>query len=223
MTTEETPNPGRYAGTSRPEHWDTLYQEQNTFWDLGGPAPAFVDLLDGPDAPPPGRLIVLGSGRGHDALLFAAHGFDVLGVDFAPTAVALATEAAQAQGLEARARFAQDDIFALPVAFREGFDYVLEHTCLSALDPRLAEEYAALVTRLLRPGGQYLALFFAHGRPGGPPYTTSEPEIRRLFAARLEILRLEPPARSAPERAGQELFAVMRKSGADGPTPGAGR
>jgi dephospho-CoA kinase len=205
------PNRGRYAGAESPDHWEALYQRADTGWDLGGPAPAFVDLLAGPDAPPPGRLIVPGSGRGHDALLFAERGFDVVGVDFAPSAVAQATAAAAARGLTDRARFIQRDIFALPPEFRGAFDYALEHTCLSALDPRLAPEYAALITRLLRPGGMYIALFFTHGRPGGPPYTTSEAAVRALFAGRLTIERLEPPRRSAPQRSGAELFALMRK------------
>src|SRR5690349_5155519 len=210
-TMTDEPNPGRYAGTDRPEHWEELYQQGNTGWDLGGPAPAFVDLLAGPDAPPPGRMLVLGSGRGHDALLFAAHGFDVHGIDFAPSAVAEATAAAEARGLSERARFEQRDMFALPPSYREAFDYVLEHTCFAAIDPRLNEEYAALVPRLLRPGGLYLAIFFAHGRPGGPPYATTIEAVRRQFAPRLEILRLETAQHSVPARMGRELFAVMRK------------
>ncbi|HMA37549.1 MAG TPA: methyltransferase domain-containing protein, partial [Chloroflexia bacterium] len=204
----DQPPAGRYAGTEHPEHWETLYQQQDTRWDIGEPAPAFVDLLAGPDAPPPGRMIALGSGRGHDAILFATHGFSVLGIDVAPSAVAFAQGFAWGRGLADRATFAQRDIFALPPDYRAAFDYVLEHTCLSALDPRLGEEYAALVTRLLRPGGTYLALFFTHGRPGGPPYATSEAEIRRLFAPRLTIQHLAPPARSFPRRVGEELLAI---------------
>ena len=194
----DQPNPGRYAGTDRPERWEELYQQGNTGWDLGSPAPAFVDLLAGPDAPSPGRMLALGSGRGHDALLFAAHGFDVRGIDFAPSAVADATAAAEARGLSERAHFEQRDMFALPPSFREAFDYVLEHTCFAAIDPRLNEEYAALVPRLLRPGGLYLAIFFAHGRAGGPPYATTIDAVRRQFASRLEILRLETAAAFGP-------------------------
>src|SRR5438046_8355077 len=109
MTCQSYPEPD--AGPEQPAHWETHYRRQTLGWDIGGPAPAFVALLAGPDAPPPGRLIALGSGRGHDALLFAAHGFDVLGVDFAPTAVALATAAAAERGLADRARFEERNIF----------------------------------------------------------------------------------------------------------------
>jgi SAM-dependent methyltransferase len=163
-------------------------------------------------------MLVLGSGRGHDALLFAAHGFDVHGIDFAPSAVAAATAAAEARGLSECARFEQRDMFALPLSYREAFDYVLEHTCFAAIDPRLNEEYAALIPRLLRPGGLFLALFFAHRRPGGPPYATTIEAVRRQFAPRLEILRLETAQHSVPARMGRELFAVMRK--APGPVDG---
>ncbi len=202
----------RYSGTHAPAHWDALYRQGDTGWDLGEAAPPFVDLLAGPDAPPAGRLIALGSGRGHDALLFAAHGFDVLGVDFAPAAIAEAIERAAAQGLTKRARFLQADIFALPPEYRAAFDVVLEHTCMCALDPRLLDEYAALVTRLLRPGGTYVALFYTHGRPGGPPYTTDAAEIRRLFAPRLEIIDLAPAVRSASGFVGKEWLGIMRKA-----------
>ncbi len=204
--------PPRYSGTHAPNHWDALYQQGDTGWDLGEAAPPFVDLLAGPAAPSPGRLIALGSGRGHDALLFAAHGFNVLGVDFAPSAVVTATETAAAQGLTDRVRFLQADIFALPPEYRGAFDVVLEHTCMCALNPRLLDEYAALVARLLRPGGTYVALFFTHGHPGGPPYTTDEAEIRRLFAPRLEIVHLAPALRSAPGFAGKEWLGLMRKA-----------
>jgi methyl halide transferase len=35
-------------------------------------------------------MAVLGCGRGYDALLFASHGFEVVGFDFAPMAIAQA-------------------------------------------------------------------------------------------------------------------------------------
>src|SRR4051812_20681600 len=78
-------------------------------WDAGGPALAAVDLLPPLDAPPPGRLILPGCGRGHDALLFAGAGFDVLGEDLAPLAVAEAGAAATQAGVPAR--FALADLF----------------------------------------------------------------------------------------------------------------
>jgi hypothetical protein len=191
-----------------PGYWDAHYARGDTGWDIGSPAPAFVDLLAGPDAPAPGRMIVPGCGRGHDALLFARAGFDVLGIDFAPRAVAAATAAAARAGVSAR--FAQADWFDLPPAWNGTFDYVLEHTFLSAFAPNRRPEYVAVVARLLRPMGRYIALFFTHGRPGGPPFAITGGEIETVFTPRFHIEYLAPPARSVPQRQGQELFALLR-------------
>jgi methyl halide transferase len=67
--------------------WNKRYQTGDAPWDLGFPTPPFVNLLSSPEAPKLGRIGVLGCGGGSDALLFAEAGFEVLGFDFAPTAI----------------------------------------------------------------------------------------------------------------------------------------
>src|SRR5688572_24240821 len=99
------------------EFWEQRYQEGRTGWDLGGPTPVFATLLESPNAAqlvPSGEILVVGCGKGHDVLLFARHGFDALGVDFAPSAVQLGARAARQAGLSDTARFEQADIFDLP-------------------------------------------------------------------------------------------------------------
>jgi SAM-dependent methyltransferase len=193
---------------NQPDFWEAAYQEGRYGWDLGQAAPPFFDLLAG-DAPPPGRLLVLGCGRGHDALLFARFGFTVTGVDFAPSAVAAATAAAREAGLAAD--FVEADLFTLGERWPGRFDYVLEHTCFCAIDPARRPDYVRVVHAVLRPGGELIALFYAHGRPGGPPYSTSEAEIRALFEPHFAISTLAPAANSVPHRQGQEMFGRCRR------------
>jgi methylase of polypeptide subunit release factors len=80
-----------------PAAWEQRYQDGTTRWDLGHPAPAFQALLESADAPNPGSALVLGAGRGHDAIFFAQQGFDVTAVDFAPSAIQALREQAQAK------------------------------------------------------------------------------------------------------------------------------
>jgi SAM-dependent methyltransferase len=188
--------------------WDALYKEGRDGWDLGEPAPSFVDLLVAPGAPAPGKLITLGCGRGYDAILFARHGFEVTAVDFAPTAIRDARRAAEQAGVSVD--FVQHDLFALDESYNGRFDYVLEHTCFAAINPRRRDEYVQLVRRLLKPSGLYIALFFSHGKPGGPPHSTDAEEVRRLFGPYFTIEKLGSPARSVERRQGQEIFALMR-------------
>lgn len=190
--------------------WEQRYQEGTTRWDLGQPAPPFVRLIEGPDAPQPGRVIFPGCGRGHDALFFAERGFEVVGVDFAPSAIAAATVAAQEKNL--RATFLQRNIFDLVPEYAHQFDYVVEHTCFCALDPDLRSRYVKLVQTLLKPTGEFIGIFFTHNRPGGPPYGISPAEIRDCFTPSLELKSLVPVQNSVPARQGEEhlgRFAVV--------------
>ena len=193
---------------NQPDFWEAAYQEGRAGWDLGGPAPAFEQLLGGAKRPTPGRAAVIGCGRGHDALRFARDGFTVVGFDFAPSAVTAARRAAATAGLSAE--FVQSDIFSLPTGYHEAFDYVIEHTCFCAIDPARRPDYVGVVQGLLRPGGELIGIFFAHGRPGGPPFTTDAADVRRLFAGLFTIETLGPAA-SIESRRGQELFGRFRR------------
>lgn len=193
---------------TNPEYWENHYQEGTTRWDLGQAAPPFVSLLNSPHAPPPGKVAVLGCGRGYDAVLFAQHGFEVIGFDFATSAIADATTLSQSV---ATATFLQRDIFDLAAEFPNHFDYVLEHTCFCAIDPSQRLAYVKLVRDILQPQGELIGLFWAHTRPGGPPFGTTLDQIGQLFAADFKILSLAQVTNSVPQRRGEEYLGRFRK------------
>ncbi len=186
--------------------WEQRYRDRQDHWDLGEPAPTFVRLLSSNLAPPRGTVIVPGCGRGYDALLFAKHGYQVCGFDFAADAITDATRLSLRSGESVT--FLQLDLFNLPTVFDGLFDVVVEHTCFCAIDPARRADYVQIVHRLLKPGGELIAVFFAHPRPGGPPYRTDRDEIEQLFSPYFQIQELGA-AFSIPKRAGEELFARL--------------
>jgi methyl halide transferase len=202
------PQPPSTPQILTPDFWEGRYQEGTARWDLGQPAPPFVRLLKNADAPKPGKIVVLGAGNGHDALLFAERGFEVTGFDFAPSAIAHATQAAQVRGLTAQ--FLQRDIFQLGQEFGDRFDYVLEHTCFCAIDPSQRAAYVDLVRSLLQPQGQLIALFWVHTRLGGPPYGTTYQEILERFTPGFELIFAEQPTDSIDSRKDEEYLVRFR-------------
>jgi methyl halide transferase len=196
-------------GSDDPRFWEELYRAGDSPWDLGEPAPSFVRFATGEEAPQPGDLIVLGCGRGHDAVFFAGLGYEVTAVDFAPSALEDARRLAERSGVQVD--FVQADMFALPQEFSGRFDSVVEHTCFAAIPPQRRPGYVEVVHGLLRPGGLYIAVLFAHGRTGGPPFTTDIDEVRTMFGPRFRIERLEVAQESVKARQGKELFALMRR------------
>jgi len=189
-----------------PAAWEQRYQEKRTGWDLGQPAPPFVDLLNQPTAPKPGTMAVLGSGYGYDAVLFAEHGFEVMGFDYAPSAIATANKMAQGK----KAQFRQQDIFELVPEFANSFQYVLEYTCFCAIQPNLRSQYVELVANLLQPKGELIALFWTHDRLGGPPFGSSPQELHQLFEQHFEILSFKLATNSIRSRENEEYLARLQ-------------
>lgn len=187
------------------DFWEARYQAGQTPWDLGEAAPPFVSALNHPalNTPAlsgkPGRMAVVGSGPGHDAALFARAGWAVTGLDLSAAAVAQA----MARYGEV-ARFVEADLFNLPTDLTAQFDVVLEHTCFCAILPEQRAEYVQAVARLLKPGGSLLGLFWAHNEPGGPPFGTSEAEIRGVFEPTFAVRSVEVPGNSVASRKGEE-------------------
>ena len=66
------------------DFWENIYKKDDIGWDLNGPTPTFEKIAL---KLKPGKVIILGCGRGHDAITFAELGFEVTAVDFAPSAV----------------------------------------------------------------------------------------------------------------------------------------
>ena len=192
--------------------WEEIYQNGRAGWDLGGPTPVFRRLLESGKFAP-GRMIVLGAGRGYDARMFARHGFKVTAVDFAAEAVRDMQSLADPQ---APVDVRQTDIFTLPPDLNHTFDYVLEYTCFCAIDPRRRPEYADLVTRLLKPTGSYVALVFPIWESGdGPPFSVSPDELIDLLTARGFVLqhRENAPADSVSPRRPFEALLIFQKRG----------
>jgi len=189
--------------------WEADYARHTDGWDLGGPTPIFKRLATSGQFKP-GRMIVLGAGRGYDAREFARHDFAVTAVDFALPAVQemyrLADPAAPVEIL-------QHDIFTLPETLNHSFDYVLEYTCFCAIDPKRRVEYADLVTRLLKPRGLYIDLAFPlDRRKGGPPFAVTEAEIFDLFQKRgFKLISRETPAESVSQRRNAEELFIFQK------------
>src|ERR687892_380916 len=194
-----------------PDKWDANYGQGTDGWDLGGPTPVFKRLLLSQQLIP-GRMIVLGAGRGYDAREFARHGFQVTAVDFSSQAV---QEMHRLASPDAPVEILQHDIFTLPDRLNNSFDYVLEYTCFCAIDPNRRAEYADLVTRLLKPDGIYIDLAFPlDGREGGPPFAVSAAEILDLFQARgFKLISREKPVDSiSSRRYAEELFLFQKEA-----------
>lgn len=199
----------RMSDVSTQAFWQSLYEKGRTGWDLGGPTPVFRRIVE-EGRFQPGRMVVLGAGRGYDARLFARHGFQVSAVDFAPAAI---RELRARNNSQTPVAIINADIFEISSVLYGVFDYVLEYTFYCAIDPSRRPEYATLVSQLLAPGGRFIGLAFPIGeREGGPPFAVDPDELIALLEANgLALEHRETPPDSVPGRRAREELLILRK------------
>jgi SAM-dependent methyltransferase len=194
--------------TTDANYWEQRYQDNNSPWNIGMAAPPFTGLLTSANAPTVGKTAILGCGSGHDALLFAKYGFETIGFDFAPSAIALAQNLSKT--MDITSQFLQRDIFELPQEFANKFDYVIEHTCFCAIHPSQRPDYVNTVSSILKPNGELIAIFFAHNRPDGPPFGATLEEIHDLFSPVFDTSDITSAHKSIASRQGEEYLARFR-------------
>ena len=160
--------------------FEDFYKNQTPPWVIGEPQPAVVALVEAGAIS--GRVLDVGCGAGEHTILLARSGYDVLGVDGAPTAVAQARRNAADQGVDARFEVAD----ALDLGGSPGYDTIVDSALFHIFDDGERAAYVRSLHAATRPGGvlHLLALSDA-GRGFGPQ--VAEATIRDAFGDGWEI------------------------------------
>ena len=156
--------------------WDASYHDGPAPWDLGRPQPAIVRLAsEGGFA---GAVLDAGCGTGENALHVASLGLQVLGVDVAETALAIARSKAGARGIEVE--FAAADAFELERLGRS-FETVLDCGLFHSFDRDERVGYVASLASVTQHGGTMHVLCFSDSGPEIGPHPVSQEELRDAF------------------------------------------
>lgn len=169
--------------------WDQAYRQSNPApWDIGRAQPAFAHLVE------QGRLdganvLDAGCGTGENALLLAARGARVTGVDLSATAVRAARQKAVARGVPAS--FEAGDILTMLLRIKE-FDTVIDSGLFHVFNDDDRARYVAVLRNVTASGGVCCLMCFSDRQPGdwGPRRVKRE-EIEAAFSDGWTIESLE--------------------------------
>ena len=189
--------------------WEDLYISGDVTWDLGGATPIFEEISKDIS---PGKICIIGCGKGHDAVMFAKKNFEVTAIDFAPSAISSLKK--RAKDAKVNIEAINSNIFNLSNDYYDQFDYVIEQTCFCAINPNMRNNYEELVSNLLVKGGLLIGLWFPLDKDiseGGPAWGTSTNEVKSLFSTRWEVEREEFSSLSVKPRKDREKLIVFRK------------
>ncbi len=196
-------------GVATIERWDRAYRGgARPGWDVGRPSSELVEAVD-KGVLKPCRALELGCGAGTNAVFLAGRGFDVTAIDIAPTALAIAEQRAQKEGVQVRWLLA--DVLSPPRL--EPFELIYDRGCYHGVRRQNAAGYVAALERLSKPGTRVLILAGNANEPpphSGPPRVKEE-EIRADFskAFAIDALRETRFDTSDPNRKGALAWVIL--------------
>lgn len=198
--------------------WEQHYLDDHTPWDKGEASPPLIDWLDANPGRILGRLLSPGCGLGYDlrAIATICPEAELIGLEISPTAIDRAREFPVIGG----ERYELGDLFDLPPDWIGAFDWIWEHTCFCAITPEMREDYVKAVASALKPGGQFLGVFYLnpyddeHAPGEGPPHGCSPEELEQRFVDEgpFEIVERYVPERTYQGREDRELVLRLRKA-----------
>jgi len=172
------------------DEWDNRYQDGDLPWDRPTPTEHLAWAVEAFDIAP-GKAVDIGCGTGTNVIWLAERGFEAVGVDISPRAVAQARAKSTAATVDCT--FEAVDILTDPVGGGP-FALAFDRGCFHSVEgPEGRGEFARIVADLLAPGGLWLSVI---GSADAPPRDTGPPqcsarEITAAVEGHFEILLLE--------------------------------
>ena len=190
-----------------PQWWNHIYENETPGWNLESPAETLKDMLPRLKLPK-SKILVLGCGDSHDAAFFASHGHLVTAVDISTHAI---ERSKKLYGHLDTLKWLEADLFNLPESFHGQFDLIFEYTCYCAINPHRRKELIKVWNQCLHDQGQLMATFFCMHKRQGPPFGSTEWEIREFLKKDFQFLFWGRWKKSIPRRQGRELFVLAKK------------
>ena len=162
--------------------WELYYLTGRTPWDIGEIPPELEELLSNGRLEPE-RAMDVGCGTGTHAIYMAGHCPEVVGVDFSRPAIRRARRKAAAAGVSVE--FIAADILTLGTPdgpdIGDGFDFVLDVSCMHTFKEKDRAWYGAMARRVVRPGGWYLLYAWAPREQDGRTVGLAPEETKAIM------------------------------------------
>ncbi|MFD0360159.1 class I SAM-dependent methyltransferase [Nocardia sp. GCM10030253] len=169
------------------DFWNSVYDSGSAPWVIGEPQPAIVDLVA--QGWVRGAVLDVGCGAGEHTIHLAGLGYDVLGVDLSPSAIAYARASAEEHGVSARFEVAD----ALDLGPDPLYDTIIDSALFHvfAHDNGDPTDYVRSLRRVCKPGGLVHVLALSDVEPGFGP-RIGRASISEAFGAGWVLEELQP-------------------------------
>lgn len=190
-------------------------------WNIEHPPEILIQLVETNEIKPC-KIIDLGCGAGNYIIYLATKGFDSTGLDISESAIDIANKSALSKGV--KCNFIIGDVIDYNFETSGLFDCAYDWELLHHVFPEDREKYVSNVSKLLKPGGQYMSVCFSEDSPqfGGKGkyrktpintelYFSSEAEMNELFKIEFDIEELKTVVIKGKFGVHKAIYAFMKK------------
>lgn len=185
-------------------YWDERYQTGRTPWDTGIVPPEVVSLVESGQLTP-GWALDLGCGTGLSSRYLVQHGFRVIGIDLAPTALKRARAAGEAES--PRPHFLLATVTDLPVA-SESVTFALDVGCLHSIPVNVRALHVRSLARCLAPGAVYLLYAIGSQVPPHASRPGFDPPELEMFSSDFRLIETEVGAYRGQQSAWYRMVRI---------------
>ncbi len=141
------------------EKFEDIYSKPNNApWTYSQIPKELTDLIKSEVISPPGKILEIGCGEGHQAIFLAKEGFDVTAIDRSRNAIQFAKQNANEQ--RATVKFKVQEYHQLG-SYKEKFDFIFDWRFLHEITNEAERsKYVHSISKLLKPKGVYLSISF---------------------------------------------------------------
>ncbi|MFB3888528.1 MAG: methyltransferase domain-containing protein [Candidatus Bathyarchaeia archaeon] len=165
--------------------WDEVYRLYPSTawgWELGKPRPVLVEFVE-KGRVRKGRALDLCCGAGTNTVYLTSQGFEVVGVDISPTAIAIARK--KAERTDVKIDFSVQSFVDL--SFQDTvFDFVFDMGCFHHVEPADRDKFISGVHRVLKADGSYMLTCFS-SRNGSAWNHFTRKQLVDLFSGRFVL------------------------------------
>lgn len=185
-------------------YWASRWENGQTGWDIGGPAPAIIQYFKNFE-PKTIAILIPGCGNAYEAQALWEMGFRNI------TIIDIVAEKA----IELQEKFKNTGIKVIHSDFflHQGqYDYIIEHTFFCSLHVPMRTAYAQKMASLLKDGGKLVGLLFNREFEGTePPFGGNIEEYTDLFHPYFQEVMIAAAENSILPRKGSEVFIKLQK------------
>lgn len=188
-------------------YWSARYDEARTGWDIGYPSTplkTYIDQLTDKSI----QILIPGAGNAYEAAYLFEQGFlNTVILDISSIPLKAFGDRFPAFPKE---QLVNENFFS----FEGQFDLIIEQTFFCSMPPLPAnrQAYALQMSKLLKPGGKLMGLWFDIPLTGDlekRPFGGTKEEYLTYLDPYFKVKTFAPAHNSIPPRAGNELFGIF--------------